>query len=74
MTDKHVLRNFVDGAYVEPADGGYADLVDPCTGEVFAAAPVSGAGRRRRARWRAAADARSRAGATPPRPSGSGRC
>ena len=30
--------------YVEPADGGYADLIDPCTGEVFAA----GAGLRRR--------------------------
>ena len=43
MTDKKVLRNFVDGAYVEPAEGGYADLVDPSTGEVFAAAPVSGA-------------------------------
>jgi len=42
--DKQVLRNFVDGAYVEPADGGYADLVDPSTGEVFAAAPLSGPG------------------------------
>jgi betaine-aldehyde dehydrogenase len=36
------LRNFVAGGYVEPADGGYADLIDPATGEVFAAAPVSG--------------------------------
>jgi betaine-aldehyde dehydrogenase len=43
MTDKTVLRNFVDGAYVEPAEGGYADLIDPSTGEVFAAAPVSSA-------------------------------
>jgi len=42
MSDKTVLRNFVGGAYVEPADGGYADLIDPSTGEVFAAAPVSG--------------------------------
>jgi betaine-aldehyde dehydrogenase len=42
MTDKHVLRNFVNGAYAEPASGEYADLIDPCTGEVFAAAPVSG--------------------------------
>ncbi|HEY0448331.1 gamma-aminobutyraldehyde dehydrogenase [Actinophytocola sp.] len=42
MTEKSVLRNFVDGAYVEPADGRYADLIDPSTGEVFAAAPVSG--------------------------------
>jgi len=37
-----VLRNFVDGRYGEPTDGGYADLVDPSTGEVFARAPVSG--------------------------------
>jgi betaine-aldehyde dehydrogenase len=36
------LRNFVDGESVEPADGGYADLIDPSTGEVFATAPVSG--------------------------------
>jgi len=43
MTDKTILRNFVAGEYVEPADGGYADLIDPSTGEVFAAAPVSGA-------------------------------
>ncbi len=42
MSDKQVLRNFVDGAYVEPADGRYGDLVDPVTGEVFAQAPVSG--------------------------------
>ena len=42
MTDKQILRNFVRGGYLEPADGGYADLVDPSTGEVFAAAPVSG--------------------------------
>jgi betaine-aldehyde dehydrogenase len=42
MTDKQVLRNFVDGEPVAPSDGGYADLVDPSTGEVFAAAPVSG--------------------------------
>ncbi|MGH3760594.1 gamma-aminobutyraldehyde dehydrogenase [Actinophytocola sp.] len=41
MTDKTILRNFVDGAFVEPADGAYADLIDPSTGEVFAAAPVS---------------------------------
>jgi betaine-aldehyde dehydrogenase len=43
MADKQILRNFVNGTYVEPLDGGYADLIDPSTGEVFAAAPVSGA-------------------------------
>ncbi len=44
MSDKQVLRNFIGGAYAEPADGGYAELIDPATGEVFAAAPVSGRG------------------------------
>ncbi|WP_341719125.1 gamma-aminobutyraldehyde dehydrogenase [Micromonospora sp. FIMYZ51] len=43
MSDKQKLRNFVNGEYVEPVDGGYADLIDPCTGDVFAQAPVSGA-------------------------------
>jgi betaine-aldehyde dehydrogenase len=43
MTEKRTLHNFVAGEKVEPADGGYSDLVDPSTGEVFAAAPVSGA-------------------------------
>jgi betaine-aldehyde dehydrogenase len=42
MADKRVLRNFIGGEQVEPSDGGYADLVDPSTGEVFASAPVSG--------------------------------
>src|SRR5688572_664132 len=56
MADKRTLRNFVGGEYVEPSDGGYADLVDPSTGEVFAAAPVSGPADVDRA-MRAAADA-----------------
>src|SRR5256886_2687976 len=42
MTGSRVVRNFVDGAPVEPADGRLANLIDPTTGEVFAAAPVSG--------------------------------
>jgi betaine-aldehyde dehydrogenase len=42
MTDKQTLRNFINGESVEPTDGGYSDLIDPSTGEVFAAAPVSG--------------------------------
>ncbi|MEU6073218.1 gamma-aminobutyraldehyde dehydrogenase [Micromonospora sp. NPDC047074] len=42
MSDQQQLRNFVNGEHVEPTDGGYADLTDPCTGEVFAQAPVSG--------------------------------
>lgn len=43
MSDQQQLRNFVNGEYVDPVDGGYADLIDPCTGEVFAQAPVSSA-------------------------------
>ncbi|MET7706863.1 gamma-aminobutyraldehyde dehydrogenase [Micromonospora sp. NPDC005413] len=42
MSDQQQLSNFVNGSYVDPAEGGYADLIDPCTGEVFARAPVSG--------------------------------
>ncbi|GAB2520473.1 gamma-aminobutyraldehyde dehydrogenase [Nocardiopsis aegyptia] len=37
------LRNFVNGEYVDTADGARADLVDPSTGKVFATAAVSGA-------------------------------
>src|SRR5919197_1888642 len=42
MSEKRTLQNFVDGQYVAPATAEYADLVDPATGDVFAAAPVSG--------------------------------
>ena len=56
MPDKRVLRNFIGGEHVEPSDGGYADLVDPSSGEVFASAPVSGPADVDRA-MRAAADA-----------------
>jgi betaine-aldehyde dehydrogenase len=42
VTAKTVLHNVIAGAAAEPADGRYADLVDPSTGEVFASAPVSG--------------------------------
>ncbi len=43
MSDPRTLRNFVNGAYVDTKDGHHADLIDPCTGEAFASAPVSGA-------------------------------
>jgi betaine-aldehyde dehydrogenase len=36
-----LLRNFVDGAYVDTESGLTTDLIDPSTGEVFASAPVS---------------------------------
>jgi betaine-aldehyde dehydrogenase len=35
------IRNFINGASVDAADGGTSDLVDPTTGQVFATAPVS---------------------------------
>lgn len=35
------IRNFIDGASVDAAEGGTSDLVDPTTGQVFASAPVS---------------------------------
>jgi betaine-aldehyde dehydrogenase len=41
---RRVLRNFVNGEYVDTDDGRTSDLIDPSTGDVFAAAPVSGAG------------------------------
>ena len=42
MTPKTVLHNFIGGETAAPADGRYADLIDPATGEVFASAPISG--------------------------------
>jgi betaine-aldehyde dehydrogenase len=35
------LRNFVAGAWTEPAEGRTTDVVDPSTGAVFATAPLS---------------------------------
>jgi betaine-aldehyde dehydrogenase len=42
VTTNTVLHNVIAGAAAEPAEGRYADLVDPTTGDVFASAPVSG--------------------------------
>jgi betaine-aldehyde dehydrogenase len=41
MGDLRRLRNFVNGEYVETAEGVTSDLVNPTTGEVFAQAPIS---------------------------------
>ena len=38
-----VLRNFVAGSYVDPADGAVSEVVDPSTGTAYALAPVSSA-------------------------------
>ncbi len=42
-TQLPTLRNFVEGASVDTADGRTSDLVDPSTGQVFAHAPISSA-------------------------------
>ena len=42
QTQTRRIKNFVNGEQAEPADGGFYDLVDPSTGEVFAQAPASG--------------------------------
>ncbi|MGC5012441.1 gamma-aminobutyraldehyde dehydrogenase [Streptosporangium sp. DT93] len=36
------LRNHIDGELVESRSGRFSDVVDPCTGEVYLRAPVSG--------------------------------
>jgi len=41
VSDKRVLRNFVNGQSVEASDGRTTDLVNTTTGEVFASAPLS---------------------------------
>jgi betaine-aldehyde dehydrogenase len=38
-----VLRNFVDGAYVDAASDARSDIVNPATGRLVASAPVSSA-------------------------------
>jgi betaine-aldehyde dehydrogenase len=42
MAGTRALRNFVNGGWVDAADGRTSDLVNPATGEVFATAPISG--------------------------------
>ena len=37
------LRNFIGGSYSDPAGGVTSPVVDPCTGEQNASAPVSSA-------------------------------
>ncbi|MDH6128344.1 gamma-aminobutyraldehyde dehydrogenase [Kitasatospora sp. GP82] len=41
MTDPR-LTNFIDGKRVAPLDGGYTELLDPCTGAGYQHAPDSG--------------------------------
>jgi betaine-aldehyde dehydrogenase len=41
LVEKRRLRNFVGGEAVDPAEGGYEDVVNPATGEAIASAPLS---------------------------------
>ncbi len=41
MSEKQQLANFVNGEFVPPAEGGYTDVIDPSTAEVYASAPLS---------------------------------
>src|SRR6266496_448581 len=36
------IRNFVNGAHVDAADGRTTEVINPATGEVYATAPLSG--------------------------------
>ncbi|HPB45226.1 MAG: aminobutyraldehyde dehydrogenase [Microthrixaceae bacterium] len=63
MTD--TIRNFIGGQQVDAASGETTDLVDPCTGDVFASAVRSGVDDVDRAA-RAAADAFAQWGRTTP--------
>jgi betaine-aldehyde dehydrogenase len=40
-TGPRVLRNFVDGEYVDTVSGHTSDIIDPSTGDVIALAPIS---------------------------------
>ncbi len=42
MSEKLVLKNFINGNYVEPQEKSTLDLVDPFTGEVYGTSPLSG--------------------------------
>jgi betaine-aldehyde dehydrogenase len=42
MSDGRQLRNFINGQYVDAAEGRTSDVVNPATGQAYASAPVSG--------------------------------
>ncbi|WP_436787128.1 gamma-aminobutyraldehyde dehydrogenase [Yinghuangia sp. YIM S10712] len=41
MSDLRILRNFIDGKFVDAVDGRTLDIVNPATGEVYATSPLS---------------------------------
>src|SRR5918998_1133504 len=42
-TAQRTLQNFIDGEFVDPAEGATEDVLNPATGDVIAQAPLSGA-------------------------------
>src|SRR5262245_12565775 len=42
MSSYSTDRNHVDGEWLDAADGGASDVVDPATGKVIASVPASG--------------------------------
>ncbi|MEV4286399.1 gamma-aminobutyraldehyde dehydrogenase [Nonomuraea bangladeshensis] len=36
------LQNFVNGEFVDAKSGRFSDIIDPCTGEAYVQAPISG--------------------------------
>ncbi|MER5641563.1 gamma-aminobutyraldehyde dehydrogenase [Kitasatospora sp. NPDC002227] len=43
MSELRTLRNYINGEFVDAADGRTLDIVDPTTGQVYATSPLSGA-------------------------------
>ncbi|MDH6144726.1 acyl-CoA reductase-like NAD-dependent aldehyde dehydrogenase, partial [Kitasatospora sp. GP30] len=43
MSDLRTLRNYINGEFVDAADGRTLQIVDPTTGEAYATSPLSGA-------------------------------
>lgn len=42
VSEIQVLRNYIDGAFVDAKDGRTLPVLDPTTGEVYANSPLSG--------------------------------
>ncbi|MFJ6213219.1 gamma-aminobutyraldehyde dehydrogenase [Streptomyces sp. NPDC092296] len=42
VSDLHALRNYINGEFVDAADGRTLTVVDPTTGEPYATSPLSG--------------------------------
>ena len=43
MSDLRTLRNYINGEFVDAADGRTLEVVDPTTGQAYATSPLSGA-------------------------------